>query len=141
MNVQCVNGYCVKSTGLCVCDSGYEGDSCQIKSRDRFLSANGDTSFWNFADTCGVPRFYGTLFMKAAALNTTLEIYNIRSLDETQFVTVHVNKMTFEQRVPVSFGSVTIRSLKGALSQDLQSIKVTYEASSSFCTGMWQRSP
>jgi len=150
-NVYCVpgQGNCNMNTGKCSCFSGYEGDSCQIYSRDKFL-VNDDSSLWIAVDTCKlcetcipVIYIYDPIMMKAGSGNKTLDIYNIRDLDETIFVTVNVNGRTFSQKSSyVDFGNIRISNVEGTLSDDNTTIHVSYvssEASSSNCSGQWTK--
>lgn len=141
-HVVCLNGgYCTSSTGLCTCNSGYEGDSCQILSRDKFLT-NKDTSFWNATDTCASLIYHYELKIGPGSDKRTLEIYNVRDLDTTQFLVASANKMTLDQKTDVTFGSTEIRDLFGTISNNLTSVRVTYQADdgiTSNCKGTWSR--
>ena len=139
--VVCYNGGYCTSSGLCSCVSGYEGDSCEILSRAKFLDS-GDTSSWHATDTCASLIYQYEIVMKEGADNRTLEIYNIRSLGVSQFITVNVNKMTLDQNTDVLIGAVEIRDLFGTLSTDRSTIRVTYESDeglTSDCKGRWIR--
>lgn len=150
-NVQCISGQgtCNSSTGTCICFTGFEGDSCQIFSRNKFLE-NGDSSTWRAVDTCKtcdscIPTIYSYMpvKMEAGTDNKTLDVYNIRDLDETIFAIVNVNGSNFSQKASfVDFGSVRISNLKGTLSVDQTTIVVSYvssEGSASNCSGRWTR--
>lgn len=139
--VVCYNGGYCNSSGLCTCVSGYEGDSCEILSRTKFLGA-GDTSVWNATDTCASLIYQYEIKLEEGSDNRTLEIYNIRSLGAAQFITVSANKLTIDQKNDVLIGSVEIRDLFGTLSTDRSNIRVTYESDdglTSDCRGKWAR--
>ncbi len=142
-NVVCKNqGYCTGSTGLCTCVSGFEGDSCQILSRSKFLNS-GDSALWDATDTCNFLIYhYVAEIEPGGADNRTLEIYNVRQLSATQFIVANANKMTFEQKLRASFGTVDIDDLFGTLSSDHQTLRITYksiEGNTTNCKGVWTR--
>lgn len=138
--VVCLNGYC-NNSGVCVCNQGYEGDSCQLLSRNRFLIA-GDSSRWTVADTCASAVFSYVAELKPGADNRTLEVYNIRELGSSQFIIAHVNKQVCEQRTNKLIGNVEIRNFKGTLSSDSTVLRVSYLSDEGFtvsCKGTWLR--
>jgi len=150
-NVQCVTGQgsCDHLTGRCICKTGFEGDSCQLFSRDRFLD-NGQSGLWSAVDTCKLcesclPVFfsYDSIIIQPGSDNRKIDIYNVKNLDNTVFITANVNVTTFNQTSSfVDFGEIRISSLEGTISEDSTIIQVSYvssEASSSNCSGRWIR--
>lgn len=136
--VVCYNGGYCNNSGVCVCQSGYEGDSCELFSRDKFLD-NGNATLWNGNDTCGTQVYQYLVELKPGSDKRTLEVYNIRNLGATQFITVFANKLEFSQHTDVLIGNVEIRDARGTLSADSAIVRVSYQSDATSCKGGWAR--
>ncbi len=142
-NVRCQNGgFCNSGSGLCSCVTGYEGDTCEILSRDKFLN-NGANVFWNANDTCGLFLFQYVAEIRPATDKRVVEIYNIRDLSLSQFISCEVNKLRFEQKGQfVTIGAIDVSTLKGDINEDFTAVRVTYAYNDGLlrnCTGSWVR--
>lgn len=136
-------GTCNSNTGQCQCLPGFEGDSCQIVSRDRFLD-NGDSTNWIARDTC-LPNqlFQYTATIKRASLDAvTLLVYNLINSGANEGISVRVTGFEFEQRfsdIPV--GGVVVNDFTGKLSANARQIRVIYSTDQANlnCRGVWTR--
>jgi len=143
--VGCVAGHgtCNSNTGLCQCLPGFEGDSCQIISRDRFLNS-GDSTTWSANDTClpNEPVKYTITIAQATFDGVTLNVFNLMDLGQAEWLSVRVIDYTFKQRVSdITLNGVIINDLEGNLSQDRRLINVTYSTDEANfnCSGVWIR--
>ncbi|GIV32890.1 MAG: hypothetical protein KatS3mg031_0425 [Chitinophagales bacterium] len=142
------NSKCVE--GACVCLSNYDpADSCKSFLRDRFLQLHDvqyDTSYWSASDTCsGMPYLY-VAKIKPASLQTDLEIFGLRATNPSVSIQARVSQqgstVIYRQISSVTvINAVEFSSLEGVLSDNRQSVRVSYRAGISNCTGVWQRMP
>lgn len=140
-NVVCMNGgRC--DNGVCRCNESYEGDSCQLLSRDRYLD-NGQVTTWTATDTCDTTEFVYEVQFKANTQDTRVEIYNVFEVGSSLFFTANAAKLVLDQRSAAQLGNVEIKDLDGTISSDSTVIKLTYTARESGitypCKGRWLR--
>lgn len=143
-SVVCLNGgQCDPQSGSCDCLPGYEGDSCQFLSRDKFLD-NGAASHWDARDTCsGLYTYIVTI--AEGANERTLTVANIRALGASETIFVSVDGFVFQQNFPTDIGSVRISQLEGTMYQSRDTIDVSYQVedtnsgNTSNCKGIWIR--
>ena len=137
-SVVCLNGgVCNAAEGTCDCPVGFEGDSCEIVLRDRFLD-NGQPSLWVANDTCLPDTYNYFITIEPASNSSSLNIVNLREINSPNKVPVFVEGYTITQRNNVDLGSIEISGLHGTLNLATDSIRVTYNTPT-VCTGTWVR--
>lgn len=85
--VICMEGFC--DAGNCICDPGYEGDDCSIKSVIKFIGK------WDAADDCssGIHQYTATIAASSTALQV-ITITNFGGLGTNTSVTAYVDGST-----------------------------------------------
>ena len=81
--VNCVEGFC--DVGLCICDQGFEGDDCSIKSVVKFIGE------WHAIDDCAseIHQYKATISASSGALQM-VTISNFGGLGTNTLVSANV---------------------------------------------------
>lgn len=127
-DVVCNNGgTCVD--GSCQCAAGFEGVTCDVQSRSRFLTS-GTVATWVVGlgqDGCYNPGYNMTIGPGANADEIT--ITNFAGYGATAIVTgVKVNGMAFSKTGTVTAGAVTLSNISGTINSASNEITFSYTA-------------
>ena len=127
-DVVCNNGgTCI--TGTCSCASGYEGNNCETRSRDRFLNSGVTATFLTALgqDGCYNPGY--TMTINPGANADEIIINNFAGYGTSATVSgLKVNGTTFTQTGTVTAGAVTISNITGTISNDGRTLTFSYRA-------------
>ncbi len=137
-NIPCFNGACVNNS--CNCNTGYEGDSCTIRTTEKFIGE------YNAVDSCQ-SNTYGYIVTVAAstAVPNELIITNFGEYGSTATVVATISGFSFT--VPsqsIVSNSITI-SGSGTIDTVAKKIFVSYIAEDVLshitdgCSGVWTK--
>lgn len=133
--IPCYYGACVNNS--CNCNVGYEGDSCTIRTADRFI---GD---WNAFDSCQTKNFnyVATIAASSSVVNEIL-ITNFGEFG-TSFVAVG-NVSGFEITIPNQVVQGITLNGAGTIDTTIHQIAITFNVTDAFqnqdaCSGIWKK--
>ncbi len=134
-NVPCYFGSCVNNA--CNCSNGYEGDSCSVRTVDKFI---GD---WDAYDSCMAKDFsYVATIAGSSSVTNQILITNFGEFG-TSFV-VYANISGFNFTIPnQAVQGVTVNGA-GVIDTITKQIAVTFSVVDEFhnsdsCSGIWKK--
>ena len=140
-NTICENGgTCDEETGNCICPAGFEGDSCESASIDKF---KGD---WTAVDNCPSDTFnYDATIQDPVAVSTDLEINNFGGFGVNLGFGANLDSTATTIIIPLTDpGNGVLTSGEGTISADNSTISWTYTVEDATgaqetCTGTWTK--
>jgi len=137
-NIPCINGVCVNNS--CNCNSGFEGDSCTIRTTDKFIGS------WDATDSCETGNYgYTVTIVASSSIPNQLIISNFGRYGTTATVTASISGFTFMVLSQnVQNNSITL-SGSGTIDTTTNTITVSYTAeevvshATDACSGVWAK--
>ncbi len=138
------NGDCDRMTGICTCDTGYEGSYCETTWSEKFVSASGWGASDNVtASTSGTPlgRFTYVPIITPAG-NTALTVSPMSGFSDSTVTLNLTTPMTFTLSSTDSAGRVYTGS--GTSTADGSTITIQYtvtytDSNADTATGTWTK--
>ncbi len=146
-DVVCNNGgTCV--AGICACPTGWEGTSCNTRTRDKFLAPSGGTSTWAGSDACTSGNYTITLTIGASSQDLNVLVSNPGGFGGTVTITGTVtgtNTVSFSNQ-SVGGGRILTGTMNfsGGTSSSPNAMTFTYTVTPTVgspdqCTGNYTR--